>query len=75
MRTWTEDFEDWSVELERVVDAGHDRVVHQRGIGKGSGASVELHQGMVWEFKDRRVIRIRNFIEPNEALEAAGLAE
>ena len=26
MRTWTEDF-DWSIELERVIDAGDDRVV------------------------------------------------
>jgi ketosteroid isomerase-like protein len=45
MRTWTEDFE-WSIDLERVVDAGSDRVVavfHQRATGNASGAQVELH--------------------------------
>ena len=78
MRTWTEDFEDWSVELEQAFDAGPDRVagvVRQRAIGKASGAPVELHQGMVWEFEDGRVVRIRHFLEPGEALEAAGLSE
>jgi SnoaL-like domain len=27
MRAWTEDFEDWSVRVERWIDAGDDRVV------------------------------------------------
>jgi hypothetical protein len=77
MRIWTEDSEDWSVELERLIDAGDDRVVglfHQRGIGKGSGAPVELHQGLVYELERGRVIRMRNYIDPAEALEAAGLS-
>jgi len=78
MRTWTENFEDWSVELEQVFDVPPDRVagiVRQRAIGKASGAPVELQQGMVWEFKDGRVIRIRHFLSPSQALEAAGLSE
>jgi ketosteroid isomerase-like protein len=78
MRIWTEDFEDWSVELERLIDAGDDRVVglfHQRGIGKGSGVPVELHQALVYELERGRVIRMRNYIDPAEALEAAGLRE
>ena len=44
-RTWTGEFEDWSLQLERLIDAGHDRVValtHQSGTGKGSGVPVEL---------------------------------
>ena len=78
MRAWTEDFEDWSVELEQVFDAAPDRVagiVRQRAIGKASAAPVDLQQGMVWEFKDGRVIRIRHFLSPSQALEAAGLSE
>jgi len=78
MRTWTEDFEDWSIELEQAFGAGPDRVagvVRQRATGKASGAPVEVHQGMVWEFEGGRVIRIRHFIKPSEALEAAGLSE
>jgi ketosteroid isomerase-like protein len=76
LRTWTEDFEDWSIELERLIDAGDDRVValfRQTATGKGSGVPVELHFGQVQELKDSRVIRIRNYPDPAEALKAAGL--
>ncbi len=78
MRTWTEDFEDWSIRLERLIDAGDDRVVafvHQRGTGRASGAPVELHFGQIYELKDRRVVRIRNYLDPAAALEAAELSE
>jgi ketosteroid isomerase-like protein len=77
MKTWTEDFE-WSIELERVIDAGDDRVVglfHQRATGKGSGVPVELHMGLLYELRDGRIIRMTNFLDPAEALEAAGLSE
>jgi ketosteroid isomerase-like protein len=77
MRTWTEDFE-WSIDLERVIDAGDDRVVamfHQQATGKGSGATVELHMALLYELENGRVIRMRNFLDPAEALKAAGLRE
>jgi len=77
MGTWTEDF-DWSIDLERVVDAGDDRVVamfHQHATGKGSGATVELHMALLYELEHGRIIRMRNFVDPAEALEAAGLRE
>ena len=76
--TWTEDFEGWSVELERLIDAGDDRVVglfHQTAAGSGSGVPVELHAGIVYELKDGQVIRMWNYLDPAEALEAAGLSE
>jgi ketosteroid isomerase-like protein len=78
MRAWTEDFEDWSVRVERWIDAGDDRVValtHQSGTGKGSGVPVELNLGVVSELKDGRVVRMRNYLTHAEALEAAGLSE
>jgi ketosteroid isomerase-like protein len=37
MRTWTEDFEGFSIELERLIDTDDDRVIglfHQRATGK-----------------------------------------
>jgi ketosteroid isomerase-like protein len=77
MRTWTEDF-DFSIGLERVIDVGGNRVVgvfHQRAIGKASGVPVELHTGLVYELEDGRIIRMRNFLDPAEALEAAGVSE
>jgi ketosteroid isomerase-like protein len=78
LRTFTDEFEDWSVRVERLIDAGDDRVVglvHQSATGKGSGAPVEWQFGQVWELKDGRVIRTRNYDNPAEALEAAGLRE
>ena len=46
IRAWTGEFEDYSIQFERVIDAGDDRVVaiyHQRATGKGSGVPVEWH--------------------------------
>jgi ketosteroid isomerase-like protein len=77
MKIWTEDF-DWSIELERLVDAGENRVVgvfRQRATGKGSGVPVELHMGVIYELQGGQVVRMRNYLHPAEALEAAGLQE
>jgi ketosteroid isomerase-like protein len=78
IETWIEDFDRWSIELERLVDAGDDRVVaiaRQEATGKGSGAPVALEFGLLYELEAGRVIRIRNFVDPAHALEAAGLRE
>jgi ketosteroid isomerase-like protein len=78
MRTWSEEFESWSLEIEQLIAAPDDRVValvHQRAIGKGSGAPVEMHLGVVYDVEGGRVIRIQNFINPADALEAAGVPE
>jgi ketosteroid isomerase-like protein len=78
MRTWTEDFEDWSIHVERWIDAGDDRVValtHQSATGKGSGVPVELNLAQVYELEDGRMIRARNYLSHADALEAAGLQE
>ena len=77
MLTWTEGFEDWSLEYERLMEAPDDRVaglLHQSATGKESGAPVELHFAAVYELKDGRVIRVRNFPNAAQALEAAGLS-
>jgi ketosteroid isomerase-like protein len=78
MRTWSEDFENWSIRPERLIDVGDDRVlalVHHRASGKGSGVQVELHMAFVYELKEGRVIRARTFIDPAEAFKAAGLSD
>ena len=41
VRAWTEDWAEWSIALEDVLDVGNDHVVaaiHQTAIGKSSGA-------------------------------------
>jgi ketosteroid isomerase-like protein len=78
IRTWTEQFEDWSIRVERLIDAGEDRVValtHQTATGKESGVPVELSLGQVWELEAGRWIRVTNYLSRAEALEAAGLRE
>ena len=78
VRTWTAEFDDWSIRLERLIDAGDDQVVGltvQSATGKGSGVPVELTIGQVYELEDGRVVRVRNYLTHAEALEAAGLRE
>ena len=78
LRTWTEQFDDWSIRVERWIDAGEDRVValtRQTATGKGSGVPVELNLGQVWEFEAGRVARARLYLDHKDALEAAGLSE
>ena len=78
VRTWTEDFEDWSIRVEGLIDGGDDRVValtRQSAIGKGSGVPVELNIGQVYELEDGRLIRVTNYLSHAKAIDAAGLRE
>ncbi|HEY7631815.1 MAG TPA: nuclear transport factor 2 family protein [Thermoleophilaceae bacterium] len=73
MRMWTETFE-WTIDLEEVLDLGDDRVVafaHQRATGKASGASIGQRMAMRFELENGQVIRVRNFLNRDEALEVA----
>jgi ketosteroid isomerase-like protein len=78
IRTWTEQFDDWSIRVERWIDAGEDRVValtRQSGTGRGSGVPVDLNLGQVWDLEAGRVARMKAYLTHAEALEAAGLSE
>lgn len=77
MRAWTEDFEDWTIRLDRLVDAPGGQVVafiHQTGTGKGSGVPVEFDLASIFKLEDGVVVQIRNYLDQTEALEAAGLS-
>jgi ketosteroid isomerase-like protein len=74
---WVGAWDDFHINLERVVDAG-DRVVdinEVSGTGKGSGAPVSMRTGNVWTLDDGRVVRHVGYPDAAEALEAAGLRE
>ena len=76
MRRWIEDFDDWTFEVEEMVDAPPDKVVAvmtQRGTGKGSGVPVELRHGAIYELEAGRIVRARLYIDPEEPFRAAGL--
>jgi ketosteroid isomerase-like protein len=65
------------IEFSEIQDLG-DRVVaigRLRTRGKESGAETESPVGTVAKFKAGRAILIRTYLDPREALEAAGLRE
>ena len=55
---------------ERVIAIGR-----LRARGKESGAITESAIAWIVEFKGGKVIRVREYLDPEEALEAAGLSE
>ena len=72
--------EPWSritIEAEHITDAGDCVVaaVRQSGVGGASGALTELRYFQVWSFRDGKVVRLENFREREEALQAAGCGE
>jgi ketosteroid isomerase-like protein len=44
-----------------------------KGIGVGSGAEIEVPIGFVSRFRDGRVVMVKEYLDPDEALEAAEL--
>jgi ketosteroid isomerase-like protein len=70
-------FEATSGELERLVESA-DQVVgvmRSRLQPKGSSGEIELRTGVLWTFRDDKVVAVRMFAKPEEAFEAAGLSE
>jgi ketosteroid isomerase-like protein len=64
-------------EFSEIRDLG-DRVVaigHIRTRGEASGAETESPIAYVTEYKNGKATRIQTFLDPKDALEAAGLSE
>jgi len=78
MHMWTEEFDGWSVQFERLIDAGNDRVVgffRQSATGRRSRVRVEQPYLVVYDVRDGQLVRLQAFNDRDEALEAAGLRE
>ena len=74
---WREAWDELEVRVEEVIDAG-DRVLltaHHRGRGQGSGVEVDTRFYEVYMLRDGKVVRVDEFSDRAEALEAAGLRE
>jgi ketosteroid isomerase-like protein len=74
---WQSTFDELSVTVEEMIDAG-DRVVHSahwRGRGSGSGIKVDARYHEVYTLRDGKIIRVDEYTERAEALKAAGLSE
>lgn len=78
LHAWTEDFLEWTLRAEEIVDGGGDRVaviLRQSATGKASGAVVELRFGIVYTLQHGQVVDQREFLDPLQALGAVGLRE
>ena len=77
VRDGEEAFSEIQAEPSEVRDLG-ERVLaigHLRARGKESGAITESAIAWIVEFQCGKVTRVREYLDPNEALEAAGLSE
>jgi ketosteroid isomerase-like protein len=73
---WGSAWEDWSLEVKELVDAGGDQVVaivHQRGRSKTTGLEVDMDLAQVWTVEDGRETYMEMYADPDEALRAVGL--
>ena len=65
------------MELQKVIDVG-DQVVSLfriHAVGAGSGVAVQRGDGMLWTFRNGKLIRLDYFNDQKQALRAAGLSE
>ncbi len=72
---WEEMLEDIRFDFGDYREAG-DRVVAMgrvRGVGKGGGTPVEVPLSLVYIFVGDKIARIEEYLDPDQALEAAGL--
>jgi ketosteroid isomerase-like protein len=79
-RDWEQIFElfdDFSIEVERYIDAEDELVVFliYRGRARGSSADIEAKMAHVWTIRDGKAIRLRQYLDRGDALEAVGLSE
>ena len=74
---WESDWEELETTPEEFIDAGDQvvAVVHFRGRGRGSGIEVDARSYSVHTVRDGKTVAMEEFLERDEALEAAGLSE
>ena len=74
---WVEAWDDWTVEVERVFEAGSDQVVlfmRERG-RSDSGLTMDERHAELYTLRDGKIVRRQGFSDPSQALEAAGPEE
>ena len=78
-RQWLSSWKDLEFEVDGVVDAGDEVVLlirNQHQLGRHSGVPTEVPPfGMVFTFREAKIVRMRQFPDRETALAAAGLGE
>jgi ketosteroid isomerase-like protein len=74
---WIEGFEEWSLDVEELLDLGDQVIafVRQRAKAPHGGPEVEMRLAQVWTFRSGLVERMEMYLDRAEALKAAGLLE
>ncbi len=78
LEEWLNSFDDYRYEIDRIIDCGDDEVlVKASEVGRGatSGAEVRQTNYELLTIRDGLIVRIREYYDDDEALEAAGLRE
>lgn len=74
---WLSSWDRVTLSAERITGAGDQVVVigSWHGRGKTSAVPTEWRHGQVWTLRDGKVVSLRAYADPVEALEAVGLSE
>src|SRR4029077_10426650 len=78
LEEWLQSFADYRYDVRRIIDCGGDEVlVEATEVARGemSGAEVRSTNYELLTIRDGLIVRIREFYDEGEALEAAGLSE
>jgi len=76
IQNWVGEWEDFHLDVERVIDAGHERVitlVRHHGRGKSSGVPVESRWVYLHTGRDGKIVRWEMFSSLDAAFAAIGL--
>ena len=77
VQRWAAAWDDWTVEIERVVKADNGQVVvlmRERG-RSDSGLTMDERHAELYTLEAGKIIRRQGFSDPGQAFEAAGLSE
>ena len=78
IQDWIDTFDGFSVVVEELRDLGEDRVLaiqRLNGRAKLSGTETALRYAVISTVRDGKVVRVREYLSIDEALEAVGLTE
>jgi ketosteroid isomerase-like protein len=78
LQEWIDVFDKVTNVPEELVDLGDDRVLavqHATGRAKGSGVETEIRYAVIYTLRGGKIVRGREYIDRNHALEAVGLRE
>jgi uncharacterized protein len=74
---WVGTWDDFSTQMEELTDLGEQVLARicERGRGKGSGVEVERQLFQLFTLRGGKIVRLRMFMDRDEALKAARLSE